>query len=558
MASSISCGYPLWLDGMTRTASLTRQFGVASAFTDNGTAAASAVYGGVVPGTGANFKVTAPVSGLTVNVAAGYAVIPATTAGQGGYVLGLMSGGSLTVASNATGSTRKDLVVANVSDVGSSASTSSVKYLTGTTSLPSVPANSLVLAEVDVTNGASSITTAMITDKRTFAVARGGVLPISSVAASPAMPGYQFFWDLTNGVLAYTPQSVQRVVLTGSGNWNPPAGVSAVRAQLTASAAGGSQWATGTEWRGGGGAEYAEHPAYAVAFGTPVAYSVPAGGAGGFDAQGADGANATFGTLTAHGGLGNETGGTGSTAPVHYDGGDGGAGVGVSGIGGGGGASGSPFGPGGDGAIGAVGGEGGRALEGGGDGGQGTFGGSAGDGQFPGGGGGGNGYGLGTGGDGADGTIILEFVQVGAAEPYSFGQSADVYAYTPAGSTAGGGSSTVTVTSATVVADGSTDFEIDWFIKSVYVTGSPSTPVLVQAQVLIDGLQADAIDVLATSSGALAPSVSGTYFTSPAARSRMSAGTHTVSLRLHSSGGFFFFFNEPEAASPWWIRVTPA
>jgi hypothetical protein len=196
MATSISLGFPLYLDGMTWNGALSRQVDASIAFTDGGSASAAAPLGGVVPHATANLAVTAPVSGMTVNVAAGYVVVPSHTSGQGAYYFGLMSSGSLTVASNATGSTRQDYVIAYVSDTANSSSFAEIEYLTGTGSPPSLPASSIVLAQLAVPNAASNITSGMITDKRSWVVARGGVLPVNAAANAPAGHSDQFLWNI--------------------------------------------------------------------------------------------------------------------------------------------------------------------------------------------------------------------------------------------------------------------------------------------------------------------------------------------------------------------------
>src|ERR1035441_6501063 len=126
------------------------------AFTAAGSASAVAPLGGVLPHATANLAVTAPSGGLTVNVAAGYVVVPDTS--QGAWYFGLMASGVLTVAANATGSARVDYVLAVAGAVAV------IEYVTGTTSPPAVPASSLILARVTVPNGATAITTGMITD----------------------------------------------------------------------------------------------------------------------------------------------------------------------------------------------------------------------------------------------------------------------------------------------------------------------------------------------------------------------------------------------------------
>src|ERR1035438_955399 len=177
MATSISLGAPLYVDGATYPLAGLRQSDAMVAFTAAGTAASVAPLGGVLPHATANLAVT-PAGGLSVNVAAGYVVVPDTS--QGAWYFGLMQSGSLTVAANATGSNRVDYVLAVAGALAL------IEYVTGTTSPPAVPPSSLILARVTVPNGAASITPSMITDLRTWAVARNGVLPIPTTAAAPS------------------------------------------------------------------------------------------------------------------------------------------------------------------------------------------------------------------------------------------------------------------------------------------------------------------------------------------------------------------------------------
>lgn len=199
MTASVSCGYPLFCDGMVFNGLLGRQYDSGVSVIDAGTASALTPAGGVYGGTLAtNLKVTAPVSGMTVSVAPGYCMVPSSAAQQGGYRFGLMSAGSLTVAANATGSTRNDLVCAYVSDVGSPSSVCGIEYLTATTSVPS---NAIALAAIAVPNAASSITSGMITDRRGFVCAPGGILHLPNAAAAIAAPPSQFFWQIDTGQL---------------------------------------------------------------------------------------------------------------------------------------------------------------------------------------------------------------------------------------------------------------------------------------------------------------------------------------------------------------------
>lgn len=195
MATSFSAGWPAFLDGGQYTGLSLRQIDSGVSVYDNGTASATLPGGGVIDGTFASMKVTAPTSGLTVNVAPGYAIVPSSTAHAGAYRFGLMQPGVLTVASNGTGATRQDYVVASVTDLGSSSSTSQVAYVTGTTSPPAVPTSAIVLAQIAVPASASNITSGMITDKRAYVAAPGGVIPITSATLAPAAPASQFLWN---------------------------------------------------------------------------------------------------------------------------------------------------------------------------------------------------------------------------------------------------------------------------------------------------------------------------------------------------------------------------
>src|ERR1039457_2128644 len=192
---AISLGYPLYVDGATYPLAALRQIDAMVAFTAGGSTASVAPLGGVLPHATANLAVTAPASGLSVNVAAGYVVVPDTGTGQGAWYFGLMQSGVLTVAANATGSNRVDYVLAVAGAL------SLIEYVTGTASPPALPPSSLILARVTVPNGATAITTAMITDLRTWAVARNGVLPIITTAEAPSGHASQVLYNLANNQL---------------------------------------------------------------------------------------------------------------------------------------------------------------------------------------------------------------------------------------------------------------------------------------------------------------------------------------------------------------------
>jgi hypothetical protein len=215
--------------------------------------------------------------------------------------------------------------------------------------------------------------------------------------------------------LLYGNSSTVQVLLTGSGNWTAPAGVTSVFAECIGGGGGGNV-AFGT---GGGGGEYAAEPALAVTPGNNYAYSqgLTVGSA-------TNGNNTTFAgdtvTVTAHGGqsvLG--AGGTGSTNTTHFNGGNGGLSTGPGFTnGGGGGASAGPASAGNNGAPATVSaaGAGGAAVSGGGNGGNGGASGNGSNGGTPGGGGGGAGGSLNAGGSGVTGLIRLTYAASGSSQ----------------------------------------------------------------------------------------------------------------------------------------------
>lgn len=211
-----------------------------------------------------------------------------------------------------------------------------------------------------------------------------------------------------------TPTGTASVVLTGSGNWSVPTGVTQIT--VTAVGAGGGAGTGGSGNGGGAGGGESATQTFSVTPGASIPYACGTGGTPGSssgDSPGSAGGNTTFGpvsgtTLTAHGGAGGPTsthsvagglGGSGSTAPVHFNGGQGGN---TMPYGGGGGSSAGLSGAGnaGDGY-----GDAGIAPAGGGNGGAGSGprNGTGASGSVPGGGGGAtwaSGYAAGTGGAG--------------------------------------------------------------------------------------------------------------------------------------------------------------
>lgn len=134
---------------------------------------------------------------MSVNVAAGAAVIRAGYAGNiTGGVYSLLNDATVNVVISAADGTnpRRDLVIAQArdnSDGGDAAADARIVVVAGTPAAsPSDPSltaypNALVLARVAVAAGATSITTANITDLRTRASALGAPLFVANYASLP-------------------------------------------------------------------------------------------------------------------------------------------------------------------------------------------------------------------------------------------------------------------------------------------------------------------------------------------------------------------------------------
>jgi hypothetical protein len=228
MASSVTTSLPMWLTGCTYDASGgndLRNSGVTAAFYDEGimTGSSIGVLGGVIGGGGLQVS---PGTGMQVTVQPGSFVVPNSgTPTAGGYVATLASLATLTVATSDPTNPRIDIVVAYVSDVGTSSSFGAIEIITGTPaaspSAPSAPANSITLAEVEIPASATSVVSGDITDERPFTTAAGGIL----VAPKGTVTGYvgQLAYDKSSGsfyhnsnlgeaqahLLPFTPQTAR-------------------------------------------------------------------------------------------------------------------------------------------------------------------------------------------------------------------------------------------------------------------------------------------------------------------------------------------------------------
>ena len=368
MATSVALGYPLYTDGMTWTSLLSRQVaGGAAVLDSNACTAVVNPLGGVFQGPASPLGV-APLAtpGMSVLVNAGYCAVPHPTAQQGVYLFGLTAQGTLTVAANPSGSTRADIVIARVYDLGSASSYCDVEIISGTPGAgqPAVPSAAILLGTVTVGAAATSITAANITDRRVFTVAPGGMLPVTTATTPPLSAG-QVVWNTGTGTLETVTHPVtytQTFNITTS--WiSPFTGLVTVSA-VGGGAGGGGGFAdvtgNGSSTQGGAGGGGGEWAGGQVPVTQGHSYPVSVGG-GGFHGDGgsnvadsgqaptagANGAATTFtgdvgATITANGGLGGAgeaqtshpapggLGGSGSTA-ADQPGGAGGIGTWASG-----------------------------------------------------------------------------------------------------------------------------------------------------------------------------------------------------------------------------------
>jgi hypothetical protein len=196
VATSINLGYCAWLAGSTWNDTIGRLDVAADTYLGGTT-------GGVLQSAVNPLQVLAS-SGLNVTVNPGSAVIPsASGATQGGYRPTNPSTQTLTVATAPSSpNNRIDLIVINVDDLGNSSSFAQLLYVEGTPaaspSPPSAPTDSIVLAQIYVGSGVSSITQANITDERFYAVSPGGVLWCPNMSSLPAGQLGQLGFDMVN------------------------------------------------------------------------------------------------------------------------------------------------------------------------------------------------------------------------------------------------------------------------------------------------------------------------------------------------------------------------
>jgi hypothetical protein len=199
---------PGWMQnvGATHTAAQFRQYIAALQAGTYSTAGTRRARGGVHPSFGTEFAVTQAGSpNMTVLVGAGMASIPGTeSTNQGNYIVHNDASLTLSISAAHGSLARIDLVVINIRDTVYSGADndSQCQVVTGTPAsspvAPAAPNNSIILAQVAVGAGVTSIVTANITDLRPFMAGCGGVIGALTDALRPTST------EVSEGQLVYT------------------------------------------------------------------------------------------------------------------------------------------------------------------------------------------------------------------------------------------------------------------------------------------------------------------------------------------------------------------
>ena len=199
----------LFLDGVTDSAQALREMLASALLTGTSPSGSTGIAArpGVRRGVGEPLQVNAS-SGMTVSVNPGVAFVQGTASTTSGmYTLVRDTSGTITLATSDPTNPRIDNIIARIVDNGDNTSTATIEPQTGTPApsptAPTLPANSLLLAQIAVAASTSSIVGGNITDQRVYTVATGGVLPVSSVNLGDAVSGPKdsYIHDLNRNVL---------------------------------------------------------------------------------------------------------------------------------------------------------------------------------------------------------------------------------------------------------------------------------------------------------------------------------------------------------------------
>jgi hypothetical protein len=194
MATSVNLGYCPWLAGSTFSDVIGR------ADIDSTTFGPQTMGGVLAGGIGDLAVVT--VSGMNINASPGTAIVP-NSSGSGQYRVFNPTAATLTVpTAPVSPNSRIDLICVTVVDNGNSTSYSEVQLVTGTPgtspSAPSLPTNSIPLAQVLVGSGVSTINQSNITDTRTWTSEAGGVINCPNMSSLPTGDIGTIGFDMVN------------------------------------------------------------------------------------------------------------------------------------------------------------------------------------------------------------------------------------------------------------------------------------------------------------------------------------------------------------------------
>lgn len=276
--------------------------------------------GGVNMTLGGGLKVTqSGTPAMTVDIASGTCLVPGSEgAKQGCYVVVNDAPVTVTVGASSPSLPRIDLVVVQVRDQSYSGANNDAIFTTvpGTPAsspvAPSAPADSLILSQVLVGAGVTSILNGAITDTRYPVVLQGGIKPVANTTERATIPAYDGLavyrkdtnWLEINDSVQYQVQGrVDVQKFTAGGTWNKPAGCRSVRVMCLGGGGGGGGVAATSagqvaEGGGGGGGGYSEQWFDASLLSSAVAVTVGAGGSGGIGVDGGVGGSTTFSSPT--------------------------------------------------------------------------------------------------------------------------------------------------------------------------------------------------------------------------------------------------------------------
>lgn len=219
MVTSVALHNAVWMDGVTVNANDLRLQNTSGLLTGASPSGSTGIAArpGVRFGIGSPLQVSAS-SGMSITVNSGVAFVQGTASTTAGmYTACLDTTSTLTVTTSDPTNPRIDNVIVQFVDVGSSSSTATINIQAGTPNAspvaPTLPANALLLAQIAVGAGVSTITGGNITDKRVYTVAAGGILPLASTSGGISGAAGLYAHDISSGRMK---------VSDGSGNARQP------------------------------------------------------------------------------------------------------------------------------------------------------------------------------------------------------------------------------------------------------------------------------------------------------------------------------------------------